>query len=84
MKRDILVIRMIAVCVAVTAGSLWIALFFSAQLAPPEPEIATLGRHLCLVIFVVTFVWCLALYAAFRKEQSQGQHQVSDRTGEKG
>lgn len=70
MKRDILVIRMIAVCLAVTAGSLWIALFFSAQLAPPEPAIATLGRRLCLVIFVVTFAWCLVLYAAFRKEQA--------------
>lgn len=78
MKRDILVIRLIAVCLAVTAGSLWIALFFSAQLAPPEPEIATLGRHLCLVIFVVTFAWCLVLYAAFRKEQAPASAATTD------
>ena len=68
MKRDILVIRLIAASLATTFGSLWVALYLSGMVAPPEPQIATIGRHLCLVLFCVTFVWCMFLYAAFRRD----------------
>ena len=69
MKRDILVIRLIAASLATTFGSLWVAFYISGMVAPPEPEIATIGRHLCLVLFFVTFIWSMALYSAFRKEE---------------
>jgi hypothetical protein len=64
-------VRMIAASCATTFGSLWLALYVSGLVAPPEPEIATLGRRICLVLFIVTFIWSMVLYASYHKEQKE-------------
>jgi hypothetical protein len=67
-KTDIRVVRMTAAVLSTMFGSLWIAFTLSAMVAPPEPEIATLGRRLCLALFILSTIWALALYAVYRAE----------------
>jgi hypothetical protein len=59
---------MIAAVSTMFFGSLWIAFFVSNEVAPPEPEIARLGRHACLALFFLSAIWGTGLYVAFRKE----------------
>jgi hypothetical protein len=73
-KKDIRVIRMIAAVSSMFFGSLWIAFTISNEVAPPEPEIARILRHACLVLFIVAAIWGLYLYSVFRRE-TQRIHQ---------
>jgi hypothetical protein len=65
---DIRVVRMTAAVLTALFGSLWLAFYLSAMVAPPEPEIATFGRHACIVLFFISAIWAAWLYAAFKSD----------------
>lgn len=73
MKRDILVIRMTSAVLSVFFGSLWIALYISREVAPPEPEIASVLRPLFLGLCIASSIWALILYRSFRREGQQAK-----------